>query len=306
MTAPTVSRARHRRGELRTQPFRILVASDGEPGALGAIRVATLLARRRSASVHALIVAVPFPHTLPSIFAVAPPILVDSESRRVSLEALRSQLGEVRGTGAWTMRATTGFPPTSINDVAQRWPASVVIMGMGKHSFTDRLIGSETAVQVASHATAPILAVPADASALPTRAVAAVDFSESSIAAAEFAATLLGSNGKLTLLYASPLIGSDSKSGTLTDLYTTGAQERLAEIASDIHRRTKRPVHFEVASSGIVDSLLAFVERSESDLIAVGAQERGLIDRLLMGRVRSSVIRAATCSVLVVPAARRE
>ena len=130
MTAPTVSRARGRGREIKTQPFRILVAADGEAASLGAVRLATLLARRRSASVHALIVAVPFPHTLPSIFAVAPPVFVDSESRRASLEALRAQLGGVRGTSGWTMRATTGFPATSINDVAARWPASVVFFNV--------------------------------------------------------------------------------------------------------------------------------------------------------------------------------
>jgi nucleotide-binding universal stress UspA family protein len=95
-------------------------------------------------------------------------------------------------------------------------------------------------------------------------------------------------------------------SGTLTDLYTTGAQERLAEIASDIHRHTKRPVDFEVASGGIVDTLMHYVEPSGGDLIAMGAQERGLVDRLLLGRVRSSVIRAAKCSVLVVPSGQTE
>jgi nucleotide-binding universal stress UspA family protein len=303
MTAPSVSRARPRGRALRTQPFRILVASNGEPEALGAIRIATLVARRRSAAVHALIVAGPYMQTLPSVFAVAPAIFVDGESRRASLESLRRQLGAVRGTREWTMRVTTGSAAESIHDVAARWPASVVIMGMGKHSFADRLIGSETAVKVAAHATVPILAVPAEVHALPTRAVAAVDFSESSIAAARFAATLLGPNGRLTLLYASPLIAKKGQSGTLTDLYTTGAREQLAEIASDIHRRSKRPVEFAVAAGSIVEALMEFVEASTCDLIALGAHEPGLIERLLVGRVRSSVIRSASCSVLVVPAA---
>jgi nucleotide-binding universal stress UspA family protein len=306
MTAPTLSRARQHTRQIRTQPFRILVASDAEPASIGAVRLATTLARRRSASVHALTVATPFPHTFPSVFAVAPPALVDDESRRTSLENLRRQLGMVRGTRDWTMRATTGFASESINEVAGRWPASLIIMGSGNHGFTDRLIGSETAIKVAAHAAVPVMVVPADARALPTRAVAAVDFSESSIEAARFAATLLGARGTLTLFYASPLIVDESPAGTLTDLYTVGARDRLQELATDIHRRSKRTVDIQVASGGVIDRLMDFVETDRCDLIAMGTHEPTFIERLLVGRVRTSVIRAATCSVLVVPAAKNE
>jgi nucleotide-binding universal stress UspA family protein len=306
MTAPTLSRDRQRARQIRTQPFRILVASDAEPASIGAVRVATILARRRSASVHALTVATPFPHTLPSVFAVAPPVLVDDENRRTSLEHLRTQLATVRGTRDWTMRATTGFAADSINSVATRWPASLIIMGSGSHRFTDRLIGSETAIKVAGHATVPVMIVPADAHALPTRAVAAVDFSESSVEAARFAATLLGARGILTLFYASPLIMDEGPAGTLTDLYTVGARDRLLEVAAEIHRRSKRTVQIQVASGGIIDRLMDFVETARCDLIAMGTHEPTFLERLLVGRVRTSVIRAATCAVLVVPPGKSE
>jgi nucleotide-binding universal stress UspA family protein len=301
MTAPAVARARRRVQPLRTAPYRILVASAAEPSSLGAITLATALARRRSASVHALIVATPFPHTFPSIAAMAPPAMVDDESRRAALERLRQQLATIRGTGEWAVRATSGFPAESISAAAARWPASVVIMGSGDHTLARRLLGSETAVKLATHATVPVLAVPADARELPTRAVAAVDFSESSIEAAHTAATLLGQRGRLTLMYASPLIVDHAPGGTLTDLYTAGARDRLETIADDVHRRSKRPVSIRLASGDIVERLNEMVEADECDLIAMGAHEPTLLERVLVGHVRARVIRSAACSVLVVP-----
>ena len=304
MTAPAVARARRRVQPLRTAPYRILVASAAEPSSLGAITLATALARRRSASVHALIVATPFPHTMPSIFAIAPPALVDDDNRRAALERLRQQLATIRGTGEWAVRATTGFAAESIADAAARWPASIVIMGSGEHGLANRLLGSETAVKVATHATVPVLAVPADARELPKRAVAAVDFTDSSIAAAHTAATLLGQRGQLTLVYASPLIVTDSHGGTLTDLYTAGARERLESVASEIHRRSKRPVDIRLENGDIVERLAEMVEADECELIAMGAHEPTLLERILVGHVRARVIRSAACSVLVVPAMR--
>jgi nucleotide-binding universal stress UspA family protein len=286
---------------VRTQPFRILVASAGEADSLGAIRLATTLARRRSASVHALIVATPFPHSFPSIAAIAPPAMVDDGNRRHALEVLRHQLSTVRGTGEWAIRAATGFPADSIKDAATRWPASLIVMGTGEHGLAGRLFGSATTVKVAMLSTVPVLAVPRKARELPTEAVAAIDFSASSVAAARMAATLLGPNGTLTLLYASSLITEEAAIGTLPALYTAGARDRLAVIAEDIGRRANRKVVAAVASGSIVDRLFDRVESNQCDLIALGAHEPTLLERLLVGKVRAKVLRAAPCAVLVMP-----
>ena len=304
MTAPIAARARRTVRPLRTAPFRILVASAAEPSSLGAIRLATLLARRRSASVHALIVAPPFPHTLPSIAAVAPPAMVDDGNRREAIQRLRNQLAGVRGTSEWTIRATTGFAAASISDAAERWPASLVVMGIGHHGAAARLLGSETAIKVATHTAVPVLAVPADARELPKCAVAAVDFSASSIGAALMAASILGANGRLTLIFASPLILDGPTAASLTDLYTTGARERLGNIASEIRRRSRHPVDVHLASGGLVERLADMVGNEDYDLIAMGAHEPTLVERIFIGHVRARVMRSTACAVLVVPPAR--
>jgi nucleotide-binding universal stress UspA family protein len=178
-------------------------------------------------------------------------------------------------------------------------------MGAGRHNISDRLLGSETAVKVAADAAAPVLAVAPDADELPTRAIAAVDFSTISIEAALLGATLLGPNGVLTLFHASPLIvEGPAEEGSVTDVYTAGVRAKLAEAAQEIHRRSKRTVLFDVARGGIVDRLLELADDDACDLIVIGAHEVPFVERVLVGRLRTTIIRRAACSVLVVPPSR--
>jgi len=50
-----------------------------------------------------------------------------------------------------------------------------------------------------------------------------------------------------------------------------------------------------------VSSLLAFAEREHCDLLAVGGEAHGLVDRMLLGSVRTDLLRDARYPVLVVP-----
>jgi nucleotide-binding universal stress UspA family protein len=302
MTGIKTVPARRQPAGIQREPYRILIGSAGDASALGALKVGALLARRRSATVHALAVATPFPHKLPSVFNVAPPAILDDDSRRAALEQLREQLMTVRGARNWTMRAATGYAADTILDAARRWPASLIVVGLGSHGLADRLIGSETALTLARKSPAPVLAVPPTATELPKHAVVAIDFSESSIASARLAATMLRPNGRITLIHASALVVPESQPGSLLDLYTTGARDRLAEIRNQIHRRTKRHVDSVLASGGVVEQLLAHAADRESDLIALGSHDAGMLERLLAGSVRARVLRAAGCSVLVTPA----
>jgi nucleotide-binding universal stress UspA family protein len=129
--------------------------------------------------------------------------------------------------------------------------------------------------------------------------VAAIDFTEASIAAATLAASLLGPNGLLTLAHAAFLVKDESGPGSLVDIYTAGAREKLERIRDRIHRRTKRRVDFALRAGSVVESLTEIGTAREADLIALGGHERDLVERLFTGSVRSSMLRRAGCSVLV-------
>lgn len=277
-----------------THPYRIVVASAGEPASLGAIRVALALARRASASVHVVAVATPFLH-------VAAAAAAGDDMRRATVEAVGRQLATVAGTAHWEVDATVGMPADCIVDAAESWPASLIIVGIGEHGAAARLFGSETAVAIVKQSTIPVLAVPQDAHDLPTCAAAAIDFTEASIDAATLAATLLGPNGVLTLVHASMLIKSDPEPGSLPDVYTAGARDKLEELCAQIHRDAQRQVRSLVVNGDIAKALLSFVERERCDLLALGGHEQGLLDRVLFGSMRTTLLRRARCIVLVAP-----
>ena len=52
-------------------------------------------------------------------------------------------------------------------------------------------------------------------------------------------------------------------------------------------------------SGEVVSHLVEHAEKEGCDLIAVGGHRQGLVDRLLIGSVRSGVLRSAKCSVLI-------
>jgi nucleotide-binding universal stress UspA family protein len=51
----------------------------------------------------------------------------------------------------------------------------------------------------------------------------------------------------------------------------------------------------------VADALVSIAEKEHGDLIALGSHDRGLVDRLLLGSVRTKVLRHAPCTVLIVP-----
>ncbi len=287
--------------EVAASPFRVLLATSGEATSRGAIRIAAQLSRVHGAEVSALTVATPFPHSAPTAFQVAPPPVIDQESRDRALELARAQLAEVRGTGAWPLEAATGWPADAIVRAAEQFGATLVIIGLGEHGVLDRLFGSETAVSVARHCPVPVLCVPEDMERLPHRALAAIDFSEASVGAARAALDLLADDGTLMLVHASTLIKAKSDPGSIADLYTSGARAKLEAIRKRLRRHTARTVEAELVDGDIVGALTGFAERNDGDLIALGRHEHDLIDRWLLGSVRTKLIRGVRLPILVAP-----
>lgn len=226
---------------------RIVVATDGQPESLGAVRVAAALRERYGASIM------------------------------------------------------VGWPPDAINDVAQRHGASLVVLGSDRHGRVDRLFGSETAIAVIRHASLPVLVVTPTTVGLPRHVLAAMDFTDASNAAAELALTLMADDGTLTLAHASSFAGHEHALGGLADLYLTGAQTKLDTVRRALQRRSRSRIETAVLDGEAGQALLRYAQERGADLISLGGHEQGLIDRILLGSVRTRVVRAATCSVLIAP-----
>lgn len=286
---------------LKIEAFNILVATAGDDESTGAVRAAALLARRMGGDVEVLTVITPFPNAAPTGLMMVTAAEADEESRKAAMQRVRAQLKEVRGAAGWPVHAAVGWPMDAIVAAARRWHASLVVMGIGEHSAKARLFGSETAVGVAKHTATPILAIPPGFAHAPVNAFAAIDFTPSSIDAARLAARLMPPTGSVTLVHASLFARPSTEVGSVMDLYASGARDRLASIAEQIANETHRRIKTLLADDKVADVMISVADGENGDLIALGSQERGLIDRLLIGSVRTRVLRHTVCPVLIVP-----
>jgi nucleotide-binding universal stress UspA family protein len=278
----------------------VVVATRGDDASVGALYFASQLAKRHSGTVVAVGVIPPVPRRAVSL--VVPSILnADEEGRLDLLEAIRDRVKRIPGADQWTKRAVIGIPDSAILQIARETKSGLLLIGLSHRGRLDRVFSGETTVAIMRQARLPVIAVPPQVRTLPTRAVAAIDFSPASMAAAKFAATLLASNGRLTLAHVRSFEGVQARAGDLVDLYRAGADAKLADAARELRRGTRRRIDVVTLGGPPGEAILAYSRRTHCDLIALGGIEKGFVDRVLLGSVRTTVIRGATCSVLIAP-----
>jgi nucleotide-binding universal stress UspA family protein len=304
MTDVYLAKRRNRTRPRRLTSLRLLVATAGESDSLGALNVAAQLERRRQAAVLAVGVTTPFPHTVSSFVSIRPAVVADETNRLEVLEQLRDQLAKVKGTGRWLKRAVVGFPGDALNSMADAWKASLIVLGLVRHSRLERVFGPGTTADVIKRAHVPVLAVPPDVVDLPKRACAAIDFSPASMASALTAAKLLAADGTLTLVHVCAFSGAKAAEGDFVDVYRAGARAKLDGAVADVQSHTRRNVEGVMLDGEPSATLLGYVRQNSCDLIALGGHELGLVDRVLLGSVRSRVLHNAPCSVLISPPRR--
>ena len=198
-----------------------------------------------------------------------------------------------------------------------RQSADLVVMGTHGRSGFDHLVLGSVAEKTLRRARIPVLIVPPhDSGALAAgrgrfrRVLCAVDFSQDSARAMEYAASFARqAAGRLTVLHVvEPMpVGYDPMVGTTFDL--AGYELRLEE-SGRAQLRTFAP---ESAAAGCeietmlthgraYKEILRIAAERQSDLIVVGVHGRNAFDRLVFGSTTEQIIRRASCPVLAVPA----
>jgi len=302
MTAFTRARRRSRPITApRSNENRILVAAAGDRESRGALLLASALAQRDAAKVMLLGVSTPIPHNVSTLVSMRRPVPIDEVSRRAVLEDVEDSVSQIPGANQWTKQAVVGFTADAISEMAATWQASMILLGIGRHGRLKRLLSHGTAVDVMRRASVPVLAVHPNATALPTHAMAAVDFTAASMTSAELAARLLGDDGILTVAHVCAFGNVEPREGDLVDLYRAGARAKLEQVVRDLRSRTKHRVVGVMLKGEPGDAILAYARRMQCDLIALGGHEQGLMDRILLGSVRTQILRGARCSVLIAP-----
>lgn len=300
--------ARRVRPTRRTLGARVLIATTGAASADAVVRLGGRLADRDGGSVNVLAVVDPVPAYAAAMTEFAVPD-IDRERRAATALDVRAQIERVMGEVQWPVTVVVGQIAEAIVTAAKRMRASCVVLGLGRHRMVDRILGGETALHVARHSPVPVLVVPSAAADLPTRAVAAIDFSESSERAAFLAAQLVGSRGVVTLVHAQPFAPDDGPHGdrvAWVRLYTEGAERRLERLRARLERIGGVP-HAEarLVTGDPAHAVLDLVHAERFGALAIGMHDDTGMERLLVGSVSTHLMRAAPCAVLVAPPPRR-
>jgi nucleotide-binding universal stress UspA family protein len=134
-------------------------------------------------------------------------------------------------------------------------------------------------------------------------AVVAVDFTESSDHAALAALSLLGNRGTLYLAHVLPRVVIPQGDPRPFD-QVTGVDSTLAGLQALEHRLAPPPgvrVEHVMLRGEPAHELAAFAAQRTVDLIAAGAHGKSALERLVLGSVSTSLVRTASCWVLVAP-----
>ncbi|HEY7566116.1 MAG TPA: universal stress protein, partial [Gemmatimonadaceae bacterium] len=195
-------------------------------------------------------------------------------------------------------------------------PADLIVMGThGTSGFQHLMLGSVTE-RVLRRAVCPVLTVPPRAHATSRipfrRLLCAIDFSESSMAAMEFAVSLAEeSDARLTLLHVLEWPWEEPPSPRLEDLppeqgaalaeYRRYREKmalmRLEALAPDSMRASHRPVA-RLSNGKPYVQILDVANEEGSDLIVVGVHGRNPFDMMVFGSTTNQVVRRAACPVL--------
>jgi nucleotide-binding universal stress UspA family protein len=262
------------------------------------VRVASLLAQRRHASLDVVTVLEPLP--LLGTVDMGGMALVPSPERYEGLgEALRASVSaQLRGCQVAGAAPDLRVGPVApeIAYAARTSGTDLIVIGLGQHNLIDRALGGETALQLVQIATTPVFAVPADTAALPRRVVVAVDFTPTSVRAARAAAQCLAAGDVLDLVHVvrEALPSSESQRDQ-------GSGARLRDLSSQLVVPSGVEVVALELQGDPARALLAYLESSPADMIALGSHGYGLWKRLALGSVVSKVVRLATSAVLVAP-----
>jgi len=297
---------------------RILCPTDFSETSGHALQQAAALARwygARLTVLHVRLTVTPHPD-MPADGAMAPWLEAETEALRKKTTAACRAIIDA-GT-AVDVAVLCGEPVEHIVSMADSLPADLIVMGThGTSGFQHLLLGSVTE-KVLRKATCPVLTVPPRAqttAAQPFRTVlCGVDFSDCSIKAVQFAASVATQSGAaLTLLHVLEWPWHEPPLPTMEGVppeqvralieyrkyLESSAASRLQGIGATLAPDGPAPA-VQVRFGKSYMELLDAAREQHADLIVVGVRGRSALDLGFFGSTTNHLVRSATCPVLTV------
>jgi nucleotide-binding universal stress UspA family protein len=273
---------------------------------------AALLARWYHAKITALHVCNPIVIPTADFTVVGPasvPLLTEDEIKEVRAQISRCFDSAVAGDV--DVIIDNGHAANRILERARSLPADLIVIGTHGAGGFERLVLGSVTEKVLRKATCPVMTVPPQAqttSKLPfKRLLCPVDFSDSSLAALEFAFSLAKEgDAQLTILHVFEwLPGDEPRTNRPINVpeYRRELEhdftDKLHALVPDSVRTWCRP-RTRTAHGKAYREILNLALEDESDLIVMGVHGRNALDLMLFGSTTNQVVRRATCPVLTI------
>jgi nucleotide-binding universal stress UspA family protein len=273
----------------------ILLATHGAENSDAAVRVAALLAARKHTTLSAVCVIEPVRIVDGGFAASDIPTPDENEAVRALLRAAVNEQLRRCGVSA-PVQERTGPPASEIADLACESGAEAIVLGLGPHHFAERALGHETALQLVQLASTPMLVIPPGISSMPRRALAAIDFSPTSIASARTYAQWLVPGDTLHLVYA-----AGQWHGGYPAEQRTSARRMLAAVVEQIDVPNGVDVEASVVEGAPAEQIFEMATVTKADVIVLGSHGYGFWKRLTLGSVASKILRLSPIAVFVTP-----
>ena len=300
-----------------TKIRHILCPVDLSDPSLRALQHASALAGWYESSLTALYVDTTLPIEGASDFedfAIAPSAVVEAGRSTTAARDLRTFVGRAScRTAVNAVVEESSSIDTAILESARRLSADLIVMGTHGRLGVQRLLLGSVAEKVLRSSPCPVMVVPPHDSVLPstvsfTHIVCAMDFSESSLAGLRWALSLAEeADAHLSLLHVIEVppelrVSAIVADRNLDELRAAFDADTLARLRSLIpaHAAEFCSVETATAQGAAGHAILQFAAERKADLIVMGAQGHGPLERWIFGSKTRDVVSGATCPVLTV------
>ena len=279
----------------------VVLATDGTAQSDPAVAFTHALSKRKSVDVRVVTVVdhLPVPFGGADLNLMAE---IEDDLKQARLSTVRYQVA-TGGDASWPIDLERGNAAARISDIAGETNASLIVVGLGAHGIPDRLFGTETALRLVRRSGSPVLAVAPEFRVEPRRILVAMDFSEASIDAARLALDFADKSATIVLAHCVPWARNEYVPEKWFHSHEVALAAELTRITRWLDPDKKFRISHRILYGSVAPTLLSYAKELEADLIVAGTHGRSLIARVLAGQTVSRLIRGASCSVLVLPAA---
>ena len=236
---------------------------------------------------------------------------------RPKLEAQQQQL-EAQGLQV-TVETPVGLPADSLNDIACRYCADLIVVGShGQSLWREGVLGCFTCA-VLHNVQYPVLLLnvrlkmpgkPGSCEISQTQVLRHVllptDFSEISSRALEYVQRLAAKGlYQVTVLNALDVPGGEAYPPDYQEIATGAARDLLEQWKQRLLKAGVPVVNDHFDPGHPIPAILQVLESQDISLIVMGTQGKGFIKEIFLGSVAHNVSRLATCPVLLIPPGSR-